>query len=1325
MIADDGHIEHTSLGDLAELVAKLDDIKPEQLASFLSAAVAIVGPELTKSDQARSLILLAERAFETQLLREAIVLTRPIIDSKDTLLTSADERLNAYIIVGSARKELADVREAVHAFALAEDLVDEVENKQLVFQYHLNYAATLHDSGLTKAALEHFAAATAHWDVTSDHMRAALHLNRSMALLADERPVEAIEDLKKGLALNIGSLETRLRTSLGNAYSRAGELDQAQESYARALDSIAGPDPRMEARIRNNLGRLLLKRGEHDRSIQEIELGLKLRRESGDVLGQVASLRFKAEALQSLGREREAQPLLDEAVDLLASLDHPDLDETFELVLALDAQIAGRDTIDANVAAVAAALFVPGRSDMADLIDAFPALTDERAEKAWNALEERFAVRPAILFRIRARRDLVRNLSSGQGANEPGGGHVRPVLQDLIQAKDMATLESVLRTHHHEVLTDTALRMIDATRAVWMNKQREDIVQHLDRIRKLIDTSRLRGIESGLAEFREWHKQIDDLCDLGQAYLRQTNWLARKRFFQRHADRLLRDEFAIALRQLNDTFATEPAVLKQLDCLSALWGSCREKDLDLAFAELPAENTGELLSRMVSVGTWEETRQLVNVHCAQLATDETLELLRGALDDGDKGSLNWHRIKDHIELLEACRSGGIEGAFAHRSGSKMYFGQMPADAALRSSIDTEPLDDIGRLEAMIRSLETAAPEPLLLGALHNSVACRYLEREAEDEGTNLGKAEAHLSKALGMLDPAVHPQTASRVMNNAGNLYKRYALIRPDERDKLFLRAIRFYEDALLIQSPGFMTETSRITARNLHEALVVLGKEFRSPALVARVADVCATALDATDELARGGSSDEIRELVEGVEWAVRGAVRHRFALRQFGAALEASERGKGRAFAARLIESDRAVPTRVPPELVEREHVARAELAAAQEESRESDDPATDFARAIRISKANEKLDAVYHDMEPHAPDFVAVRRSRPMDFVELERFWTESRRLCLEWHFQEDGAYLFVLGPEMEIEGYSIPLTFGKLVDFLKLAIDDFWNPPEEPEHPISPIWANFADQLFPQECRARICAAQAVTLVPNGIQRLIPIHALPISWLAYEPLIAKMPVRYVPSLTMGRRLAQRARRNCGRTVAFGYAGQVSSDDAFEQEARVAAAASSYSDLFLGREASFERLKGASPSAGIIHLSCHGFFDPAIPTNSGLVLAASNGNGERVVTAEDIVSSLHFDSALIVLSGCETAQADLGTVDEMVGLVRALFIAGAGSIVAALWRVDAKVTADLMRQFYTLHRDSSSAAESLRQAALLIRARPITCHPYYWAPFIAYES
>jgi CHAT domain-containing protein len=71
-----------------------------------------------------------------------------------------------------------------------------------------------------------------------------------------------------------------------------------------------------------------------------------------------------------------------------------------------------------------------------------------------------------------------------------------------------------------------------------------------------------------------------------------------------------------------------------------------------------------------------------------------------------------------------------------------------------------------------------------------------------------------------------------------------------------------------------------------------------------------------------------------------------------------------------------------------------------------------------------------------------------------------------------------------------------------------------------------------------------------------------------------------------------------------------------------------------------------------------------------------------------------------------------------DELLGITRGLFCAGAQALLLSLWNVHDESTARFMTKFYGLVAQGTAPVRALRDAMLVVRDE--TPHPYYWAPF-----
>lgn len=179
-------------------------------------------------------------------------------------------------------------------------------------------------------------------------------------------------------------------------------------------------------------------------------------------------------------------------------------------------------------------------------------------------------------------------------------------------------------------------------------------------------------------------------------------------------------------------------------------------------------------------------------------------------------------------------------------------------------------------------------------------------------------------------------------------------------------------------------------------------------------------------------------------------------------------------------------------------------------------------------------------------------------------------------------------------------------------------------------------------------------------------------------------------------------------------------------------------------MANEISFRELDGNSPT--ILHLSTHGFylvgfdnfsnyFERLIPysqsnsemVKSGILLADANLSlvsnnspalADGVLTAEEISWMDFSNTQLVVLSACVTAIGQ-SFQEGFGGLIRAFKMAGAKHVIASLWEVPDKATADLMILFYNNLTAGIEPHESLIKAQREMSLR--YPNPYYWAAFV----
>lgn len=141
-------------------------------------------------------------------------------------------------------------------------------------------------------------------------------------------------------------------------------------------------------------------------------------------------------------------------------------------------------------------------------------------------------------------------------------------------------------------------------------------------------------------------------------------------------------------------------------------------------------------------------------------------------------------------------------------------------------------------------------------------------------------------------------------------------------------------------------------------------------------------------------------------------------------------------------------------------------------------------------------------------------------------------------------------------------------------------------------------------------------------------------------------------------------------------------------------------------------------------ILHFATHGFLDSEHPELSGIVLTMVDPKGAHqngVMPLHDIYS-LNLSAELTVLSACQTALGKDVSGEGLVGLTHSFMSAGSKSVVASLWKVDDRATANLMRPFYeSLLQQGMSTRAALRAAKLKMIKEKQWREPFFWAGFV----
>jgi CHAT domain-containing protein len=230
---------------------------------------------------------------------------------------------------------------------------------------------------------------------------------------------------------------------------------------------------------------------------------------------------------------------------------------------------------------------------------------------------------------------------------------------------------------------------------------------------------------------------------------------------------------------------------------------------------------------------------------------------------------------------------------------------------------------------------------------------------------------------------------------------------------------------------------------------------------------------------------------------------------------------------------------------------------------------------------------------------------------------------------------------------------------------------------------------------------------LVFVPHGALHFLPFHALR-SGDTY--LSDTHTISYAPSASVFTLCQEKARGAARNSLVMG----IPDERAPEILAEVQSVAEllPHPELFLGGAATVDVLRQRGAESSLLHVATHGSYRQDNPMFSCIRM------GDGYLNLYDLYQ-MRLPSKLVTLSGCATGMNFVSAGDELLGLQRGLFCAGASSLLLSLWDVHDQTTSQLMRAFYRHYMDTQDLSSALQIAMRQLREE--NPHPYFWAPFV----
>lgn len=494
--------------------------------------------------------------------------------------------------------------------------------------------------------------------------------------------------------------------------------------------------------------------------------------------------------------------------------------------------------------------------------------------------------------------------------------------------------------------------------------------------------------------------------------------------------------------------------------------------------------------------------------------------------------------------------------------------------------------------------------------------------------------------------------------------------------------------------------------------------------------------------------------------------------------AAIEVSEKSRARSLLELLSEARAEIQQGVDASLIEREgHLRRLIAEASERQTRLLSGKYTE-EKALAASKEIDALTTEYDHVQARirqsSPRYASLVKPAPLSVAEIQKQVLDQNTLLLEYALGEQKSFVWVVSHDA-VKSFELPgratieqgaKRFYQLLTERGAAVSNetFAQRKQRLDHVDTdyPQAAASLSRMLLGPVAAEL-GQKRLLIVAEGLLQYVPFAALPLGGDVARPLIVEHEIVNLPSASVLAMLREEFgnRKPASKGVAvladpvftandarLAQAVRTAAPNSPFVEAQRSAVESGINDLVrlrfsrqeadeIARLAGERRnLKAVDFAANratatdarlsdyqIVHFATHGLINNQHPNLSGVVLSLVDEQGRAqngFLRLYDIYN-LKLNADLVVLSACQTALGKEIKGEGLVGLTRGFMYAGAPRVVATLWRIDDRASADMMRRFYeAMLKDGLRPAAALRAAQLsMLRDRRWNA-VHFWAPF-----
>ncbi|MCX4963694.1 CHAT domain-containing tetratricopeptide repeat protein [Streptomyces sp. NBC_00654] len=401
-----------------------------------------------------------------------------------------------------------------------------------------------------------------------------------------------------------------------------------------------------------------------------------------------------------------------------------------------------------------------------------------------------------------------------------------------------------------------------------------------------------------------------------------------------------------------------------------------------------------------------------------------------------------------------------------------------------------------------------------------------------------------------------------------------------------------------------------------------------------------------------------------------------------------------------------------------------------------------------ASYVTSFQQRLDSISASIGRVAPGYERLRRALGADVRDaarlVERHAPDEGMLLVSYFVGHRETFCFVIASgELRLRTYRIALGRAELhtrVEAVRRLVDGDGSvfpsiPPIRPRRPVplpleelSALLLPFQDALGDREL---ICAA------PHGPLAVLPLTALRLADGAYVG--ERAATVYAPSVSALEYLLGAGPVPRGRALCVNVAADedlaASGDTDFESYRLPGADGWQVTELS-GLAATPHAVLSAFEECDLAYVACHGYAGGSDPRDAALILSDGRRRPSRdlstgspdalpfLLRARELTTPRGLPGT-VVLRACSAGwQAPAHRGEDFTGLTRSLFREGTRTVVAPVWRVYSRSSAELLDLFIRNRMAGLPVWKAMwraQQSFLTDTERPYLSHPYHWAGFV----